>query len=90
MTTKFRDTDDGSDDFTFWAFSGPSRARVDVTDGAVTHRVRQRGPRSLWDEIEAAYRWWDEAGRPETGRFGVAVTPDRRYVYLDSPDAHVA
>jgi protein-L-isoaspartate(D-aspartate) O-methyltransferase len=86
VTTKFQDADDGSGDFTFWVFSGPSWACVDVTDGAVTHRVRQWGPRSLWTEIEAAYRWWDETGRPPTGRFGVAVTRDRQYVYLDSPD----
>ncbi|GAB3990528.1 methyltransferase domain-containing protein [Actinoallomurus acanthiterrae] len=90
VTTRFQDADDGSDDLTFWALSGPSWARVDVADGAVTHRVWQRGPRSLWTEIESAYRWWDETGRPPTGRFGLGVTPDRRYVYLDSPGNPVA
>ncbi|MCO6007368.1 hypothetical protein NE236_20520 [Actinoallomurus purpureus] len=90
VTTKFQDADGGDDDFAFWAFSGPSWARVDVTDGAVTHRVRQQGPRSLWTEIEAAYQWWDKVGHPETGRFGLAVTSDRQYVYLDSPDNPVA
>jgi hypothetical protein len=25
-------------------------------------------------------------GRPETRRFGLAVTSDRQYAYLDSPD----
>lgn len=84
VSTKFIDADDG-DDFTFWAFCGPSWARVDVVDGDGTYRVRQYGPRSLWEEIEAAYRWWQEAGRPETGRFGLAVTPCCQYVYLDSP-----
>ncbi|GAA4637699.1 methyltransferase domain-containing protein [Actinoallomurus vinaceus] len=90
VTTKFEDADDGGDDFTFWAFSGPSWARVDVIDGAGTHRVRQQGPRALWTEIEAAYRWWDETGRPPAGLFGLAVTPDRQYVYLGSPDSPVA
>lgn len=85
VTVRFDDADDGSDDFTFWAFSGPSWARVDVTDGASTHRVRQQGPRSLWTEIESAHRWWEDIGRPATGRFGLAVTPEGQYVYLDSP-----
>ncbi|MFC5750496.1 methyltransferase domain-containing protein [Actinomadura rugatobispora] len=86
VSRRFVDADDGGDDFTFWAFAGASWACVDVTDGASTHRVRQHGPRSLWTEIEAAYRWWEEKGRPVTGRFGLAVTRDRQYVYLDSPD----
>lgn len=90
VTTKFVDAADGSDDFTFWAFSGPSWARIDVVDGADMHRVRQYGPRSLWDEIEAAYQWWKEMGRPKTGRFGLAVTPCCQYVYLDSPNTPVA
>jgi protein-L-isoaspartate O-methyltransferase len=82
--------DDGSDDFTFWAFEGSSWACVDVVEGIGTHRVRQHGPRRLWDEIEAAYQWWQETGRPETGRFGLAVTPECQYVYLDSPNNPVA
>ncbi|MEU6034054.1 methyltransferase domain-containing protein [Actinomadura sp. NPDC047616] len=86
VSKRFVDADDGSDDFTFWAFSGPSWACVDVTDGASTHRVLQYGPRNLWDEIEAAYRWWEQNERPLTGRFGLAVFPDRQYVYLDSLD----
>ncbi|GAA2119689.1 hypothetical protein GCM10009780_79600 [Actinomadura alba] len=86
VSVRFSDADDGSDDFTFWAFSGPSWARVDVTDGASTYQVRRHGPRALWSEIEAAYRWWEEIGRPATGRFGLAITPDRQYIYLDSPD----
>ncbi|XVQ13775.1 hypothetical protein ACQP1W_14910 [Spirillospora sp. CA-255316] len=85
VSTRFVDADDGSDDFTFWAFAGPSWARVDVTDSSA-HRVLQRGPRRLWAEIEAAYRWWEDMGRPVTGRFGLAVARDRQYVYLDSPD----
>jgi methyltransferase of ATP-grasp peptide maturase system len=85
VTVRFADADDG-DDFTFWAFADDSWARVDVTGKASTHRVRQRGPRDLWDEIEAAHRWWESMGRPETRRFGLAVTSDRQYAYLDSPD----
>lgn len=84
VITKFQDADDDSS--TFWAFCGPSWASVEATEGDTTYRVRQQGPRCLWTEIEAAYQWWMKAGRPETGRFGLAVTPDRQFVYLDSPD----
>ncbi|MFF5262125.1 methyltransferase domain-containing protein [Actinomadura viridis] len=86
VSKRFVDADDGTDDFTFWAFADTSWARVDVTEGASTHRVRQHGPRALWSEIEACYQWWEEIGRPVTGRFGLAVLPHRQYVYLDSPD----
>ncbi len=47
--------------------------------------VRQHGTRRLWDEIEAAYDWWVEAGSPEYNRFGVTVTPDRQTFWLDDP-----
>jgi hypothetical protein len=86
VTVSFVDADDDSDDFTFWAQSGPSLACVEVAADAERYRVRQRGPRRLWDEIEAAYRWWAEAGRPTTGRFGLTTRPDGEQVWLDSPD----
>jgi hypothetical protein len=86
VTVTFVDADDGSDDFTFWALAGPSWARVDVADKD-HHRVWQYGPRRLWDEIEAAYQWWHEAGRPKTERFGLTVEPQRQQgVWLDAPD----
>jgi protein-L-isoaspartate O-methyltransferase len=50
-----------------------------------TTTVRQLGRRRLWDEVEAAYRWWDDAGRPAYPRFGVTITPDRQWVWLDNP-----
>lgn len=52
-------------------------------------RVRQHGPRRLWDELEAAYAWWTGAGRPEHTRFGLTVTRDGQRVWLDSEDRPV-
>lgn len=89
VTVRFVDADDGSDDFTFWALSGPSWCRVDVIAGAAEHRVRLAGPRRLWDEIEAAYRWWVDARRPPTSRFGLTVGPNGQHVWLDTPDGVV-
>ncbi|MER7212916.1 methyltransferase domain-containing protein [Streptosporangium sp. NPDC000239] len=49
-------------------------------------RVYQGGPRSLWDEVEAAYWWWVEQGRPGHEEFGLTVTVDgRQEVWLGNP-----
>jgi protein-L-isoaspartate(D-aspartate) O-methyltransferase len=87
VRVRFIDADNGSDDFTFWAQSGPSWARVDVTDGVNEYRVRQYGSRRLWDEVETAYNWWLDAGKPSTDRFGLTVDLlGRQTIWLDSPD----
>ncbi|MEV8630778.1 methyltransferase domain-containing protein [Streptosporangium sp. NPDC051023] len=53
-------------------------------------QVYQGGPRSLWDEVEAAYRWWSERGRPGREEFGLTVTADgRQEVWLGEPSALV-
>ncbi|GHE37579.1 protein-L-isoaspartate O-methyltransferase [Streptosporangium violaceochromogenes] len=52
--------------------------------------VFQGGPRNLWDEVEAAHRWWAERGRPECEEFGLTVTSDgRQQVWLGEPSAPV-
>ncbi|WP_424216012.1 methyltransferase domain-containing protein (plasmid) [Streptomyces sp. BI20] len=43
--------------------------------------------RRVWDEVEAAYAWWHQQGRPGPDRFGMTLTPDgKRTVWLDTPD----
>lgn len=56
------------------------------TTGRVEHFVRQEGPRRLWDELETAYRWWLDAGKPGHDRFGITVTADGQWVWLDTPE----
>ncbi|MDQ3153712.1 MAG: hypothetical protein M3R63_19035 [Actinomycetota bacterium] len=46
-------------------------------------RIRQFGPRKLWDEVEAAYRWWADAGSPAVDRWRFTVTPEGQRVELD-------
>jgi hypothetical protein len=58
---------------------------VDDKDGDEGHEVLQCGPRRLWDELEAAYLWWVDAGRPDHTRFGVTVDPTGQVFWLDSP-----
>lgn len=49
--------------------------------------VVQRGPRRIWDTVEAAINTWDHLDRPQLCRFGVSALDDvhRQYVWLDDP-----
>lgn len=42
------------------------------------YRIRQSGIRRLWDEAEAAYRWWTENGEPHITKWRWTITPDRQ------------
>ncbi len=44
--------------------------------------VLQSGPRRLWDEVEAAYRWWVDAGSPDADRWQFTITPTGQEVQL--------
>lgn len=37
------------------------------------YRVRQLGPRRLWDEVEAAHRWWVEQDKPAVQRWLITI-----------------
>jgi len=47
-----------------------------------TYPVHQSGPRNLWDEIENAYHWWCDAGRPGPQRWRITVTAAGQQVTL--------
>ncbi|MFE4975179.1 methyltransferase domain-containing protein [Kitasatospora sp. NPDC056651] len=76
---------DGS--YTLWLHDTAvtSWATVDWEPGRKSYEVVQSGPRSLWDEVAAAYRWWRGQGHPGFDRFGLTVTPGGETVWLDSP-----
>lgn len=63
----------------------PRPAATAPTDAA-SFLVYSGGRRDLWQEVDAAYRWWTEAGHPPTGRFGLTVGPDGQHTWLDSLD----
>jgi protein-L-isoaspartate O-methyltransferase len=50
------------------------------------HRVYYQGSRRLWYDLDAAYRWWVAAGRPDSTHFGMTVAPEGQTFWLDSPD----
>jgi hypothetical protein len=78
--------DDGS--YTLWLrdTAVTSWATADYEKDRTEFEVYQSGPRSLWDEVETAYRWWEKQGRPGFERFGLTVDGDGERVWLDSPD----
>ncbi|MBX6390511.1 MAG: methyltransferase domain-containing protein [Frankia sp.] len=82
--TSTREEDDGAILRMSHRASG-SWATVSPSDTG-SHAVAYEGPRRLWEELEAAYRWWIDAGRPDHTRFGLTVTPTGQTFWLDSPD----
>lgn len=49
------------------------------------YRVRQLGPRRLWDEIDRAYRWWVTLGEPTADQWKFTVTPHGQHVEIGPP-----
>ncbi len=68
----------------FYSLGDRSWACCMFRDGKAA-RVWQAGPRRLWDETEAAFRWWEGQGRPGLSRFGLTVTARGERVWLDDP-----
>ncbi|BBB01166.1 putative O-methyltransferase [Actinacidiphila reveromycinica] len=69
----------------FYGLTDRSWAVVVFRDDRGTATVHQSGPRRLWDEVEAAYRWWEDRGRPGFPRFGLTVSAAGEDAWLDSP-----
>jgi hypothetical protein len=49
--------------------------------------VRQSGPSRLWDRVEEAHEFWQQAGRPNYARFGITAHATEQYVWYDHPDS---
>ncbi|MDF3291980.1 methyltransferase domain-containing protein [Streptomyces silvisoli] len=62
-----------------------SWATVDYEKGRTQYEVMQSGARNLWDELETAWRWWNQQGQPGFERFGLTVSANGHTVWLDNP-----
>jgi protein-L-isoaspartate O-methyltransferase len=51
------------------------------------YETRQGGGRKLWDEVEAAYRWWVGADEPPVDAWLITVTPNGQWVELQPAGA---
>jgi len=47
--------------------------------------VRQHGPRRLWDEAQAAHRWWKTIGEPSPQAWEFTITPDNQTIHPTTP-----
>ena len=77
-----------NDAYTLWLYSTDtlSWATADYLPDASTFEVRQSGPRRLWDEVEAAYQWWQDNGRPGLERLGLTIgAQGQHHAWLDAP-----
>ncbi|MFF4988195.1 ATP-grasp peptide maturase system methyltransferase [Streptosporangium saharense] len=75
----------GGDEVTLFDVGTGSRAST-APNPAGGWTVRQHGPLRLWDAVEEALLTWQEAGSPHQSGFGLTVTRDRQYVWLDTPE----
>ncbi|MFC5666524.1 methyltransferase domain-containing protein [Kitasatospora misakiensis] len=55
-----------------------------VGDG--TAALHQGGERRIGDELLTAWAQWERLGRPEPYDYGITVTPQRQWAWLNSPD----
>ena len=78
----------GNGAYTLWLYSRDtlSWATADYVPDRTEYEVHQSGPRRLWDEVEAAYRWWADRDRPGHERFGLTATAGGQHIWLDTPD----
>ncbi|HEX5142438.1 MAG TPA: methyltransferase domain-containing protein [Mycobacterium sp.] len=53
-------------------------ARYDDSPGP--RKIRQHGPRRLWDEVEAAFRRWAAEGKPTLDCSQITITPNSQKV----------
>lgn len=52
------------------------------------YRVRQYGPRRLFDEVSIAYRSWKAAGKPPAHTWRITITPEGQRAELTQSDAN--
>lgn len=83
LRTVTTEDDDGT--FRMWLTTADSSAYVLYSPDYRQAAVQQSGPRDLWNELHDAFLTWIAWGQPTRDRFGLTVTVDRQYVWLDSP-----
>ncbi len=81
--------DEDDPEGTLWLIDPESRSWASLRhdpERPGPYPVRQHGPRMLFDEVEAAYRWWVDLGEPPADRWRLRVSPEGQRVWLQSED----
>lgn len=92
LRTHWNDEPTSADDFRsrlwIWDDALTSWATVDYDGRRLdTFRLRQHGPRRLWDEVTASWSWWTNNGQPAFDLFGLDVGLDgTQTVWCGDPD----
>ncbi len=60
--------------------TGGSWAVARYDDSRGPRKIRQYGPRRLWDEVETAFRCWAAEGKPSLDRSRITITPNTQTV----------
>lgn len=85
--------DDDGDPYHFQAWwihqSSRSVAVLEASRDVDEFRLRQRGPRSLFDEALAVLGWWREMGEPRRTQFGVTRTAAEQTIWLEHGGARM-
>ncbi len=82
--------DNDSEEAILWFLDPSSRSWAALhhhPDQSGPYRVRQLGPRRLWDEVEAAYRWWVEQDEPQVEQWLITIDPSGQRVTRERPEA---
>lgn len=83
VTATWAEEDGGG--FRMWLRAPRARAQIQYHPGYKQPAVIQDGTRDLWDEVRGAYLTWVSWGEPGRDRFGLTVTAEDQYVWLDRP-----
>jgi protein-L-isoaspartate(D-aspartate) O-methyltransferase len=81
--------DDDDAEGTLWLIDPATRSWASLRhdpERAGPYPVRQHGPRMLFDEVEAAYRWWVDLGEPAADRWRFTVSREGQRVWLRGED----
>jgi protein-L-isoaspartate O-methyltransferase len=67
-----------------WLRDPLSRSWATLTPSGTRWTVHQDGPRRLWDELAAGYRYWTTHGRPSRSDWSWTITPTQQTITLET------
>ncbi|MFE6871655.1 methyltransferase domain-containing protein [Kitasatospora sp. NPDC057692] len=69
-----------------WVHDGAASWAVFSAVGDGRTVLHQGGERRIGDELMLAWAQWEGLGRPEVYDYGITVTPERQFAWLNRPD----